>query len=123
VTTLSEDLPDTLKLKLMKRIMNKAAREWEKTTGRSVEDPEQLVRANSDEKALELLDKIKLKYPEIYSVLISELYRAIKSGKIASISGTLVYNIITMLNLDVKPDIKIKFVKRGRKVGLRDYIE
>ncbi len=120
---MSEDLPDTLKLKLMKRIMNKAAREWEKTTGHSIEDPEQLVRANSDEKALELLDKIKLKYPEIYSVLISELYRAIKSGKIASMSGALVYNIITMLNLDVKPDIKIKFVKRGREVGLRDYIE
>jgi hypothetical protein len=73
--------------------------------------------------SVELLDKIKLKYPEIYSVLISELYRAIKSGKIASMSGALVYNIITMLNLDVKPDLKIKFVKRGREVSLRDYIE
>jgi len=28
-----------------------------------------------------------------------------------------------MLNLDVKPDIKIKFVKRSSEVDLKEYLE
>jgi len=84
---------------------------------------EKYVYAKSDEKAVELLGKIKLKYPEIHDELIRELYNALKSGKISSINGTLIYNITNMLNLDVKPDIRIKFIKHGKEVDLKDYLD
>jgi len=51
------------------------------------------------------------------------LYRALKSSKINSVSGTLIYDIVVALNLDVKPDIKIMFVKRGTEVSLKEYVE
>jgi lysine/ornithine N-monooxygenase len=123
VSVLSEELPDTLKLKLLKRAFHQVLKEREKPTEHFAEDPEKHVYAMSDEKAVELLGKIKLKYPEIYGVLIRELYKALKSGKISSISGMLIYDVINTLNLDVKPDIRIKFVKHGKEVDLKEYID
>ncbi|MCC6034843.1 MAG: hypothetical protein LM567_05070 [Desulfurococcaceae archaeon] len=120
---MSEELPDTLKLKLLKRAFHQVLKEREKPTEHFAEDPEKHVYAMSDEKAVELLGKIKLKYPEIYGVFIRELYKALKSGKISSISGMLIYDVINTLNLDVKPDIRIKFVKHGKEVDLKEYID
>jgi len=123
VCVLSEELPDTLKLKLLKRAFHQVLKEREKSLELLNEDPEKYVYAKSDEKAVELLEKIKVKYPEIHDELIRELYKVLKSGKISSISGTLIYNLVNMLNLDVKPDIRIKFVKHGKEVDLKEYLD
>ena len=45
------------------------------------------------------------------------MYRALKSNKINSVSGTLIYDIVVALNLDVKPDIKIRFVNEAQKLA------
>jgi len=123
VSVLSEELPDTLKLKLLKRAFHQVLKGRERPLETLDVNLEKYVYAKSDEKAVELLGKIKLKYPEIHDELIRELYNALKSGKISSINGTLIYNIINMLNLDVKPDIRIKFIKHGKEVNLKDYLD
>ncbi len=123
MSVLSEELPDTLKLKLLKRAFHQVLKGRERPLETLDVNLEKYVYAKSDEKAVELLGKIKLKYPEIHDELIRELYNALKSGKISSINGTLIYNIINMLNLDVKPDIRIKFIKHGKEVDLKDYLD
>ena len=123
MSVLSEELPDTLKLKLLKRAFHQVLKGRERPLETLDVNLEKYVYAKSDEKAVELLGKIKLKYPEIHDELIRELYNALKSGKISSINGTLIYNIINMLNLDVKPDIRIKFIKHGKEVNLKDYLD
>jgi len=123
VSVLSEELPDTLKLKLLKRAFHQVLKGRERPLETLDVNLEKYVYAKSDEKAVELLGKIKLKYPEIHDELIRELYNALKSGKISSINGTLIYNITNMLNLDVKPDIRIKFIKHGKEVDLKDYLD
>jgi len=105
---LSESIPDTLKLKMLKKMMQRIIRESERTRGDLGVDQEQYVYAKSDNNARELLEKIKLKYPEVHDMLIKELYKALKNGKIDSVDGILIYNVIVALNLDVKPDIKNK---------------
>lgn len=123
MSVLSEELPDTLKLKLLKRAFHQVLKGRERPLETLDVNLEKYVYAKSDEKAVELLGKIKLKYPEIHDELIRELYNALKSGKISSINGTLIYNITNMLNLDVKPDIRIKFIKHGKEVDLKDYLD
>ncbi|MFZ8782506.1 MAG: hypothetical protein ACO2OR_00755 [Desulfurococcaceae archaeon] len=59
----------------------------------------------------------------MYVVLVRELYEALKSGRVNRVDDILVYSIIRMFNLDVKPDVKIKFVKHGSEVDLKEYLE
>lgn len=89
----------------------------------SRENPENVVFSKLvDDRAVELLNKPRLKYPEVYRVLVNELYKAIKNGLLNSIDGTGIYGIIKILGLDIEPDIRLRFIKRGKEVDLKDYL-
>lgn len=119
---MSDELPDTIKLKLYKKVLSRVATQ-QKQQHLQQEDPEKVVYSKlSDDKAIELLEKLKLKYPDVYSVLVNELYKAIKSGLVSSIDGYTVQGIINALGLDIKPELRIKFVKHGKEVDLKDYL-
>lgn len=118
---MSNDLPEHLKLKLYKKLLKQ---EHSKKSGEQGEDPEKVVYSKlTDDRALELMEKVKLKYHEIYRLLIIELYKAIKNKSINEINGLLLYNVISTLGLDIKPEFKLKFVKHGKEVDIKDYIE
>lgn len=121
---MSEDLPNSLKLKIYRRLLERAMQQAQQLqSNQEREDAEKAVLSRlADDRAVELMEKLKLKYPEIYKALVQELYKAIRNNIINSIDGLLVYNIINKLGLDIKPEIKLKFVKHGKEVDLRTYL-
>lgn len=121
--TSMEELPETLIAEKLKKYMKTMMQKSEATTQHR-EDPEKyVIEKASDERAVELLEKLKLKYPSIYSALINELYKLLKSGKLRELSGYDLYMVIQGLGLDIKPDVKIKFVKHGKEVDFKDYVK
>lgn len=118
---MSDDLPESIKLKLYKKMLSQAVSRQEDQAPR--EDPEKVVHSRlSDERAVELMDKLKSRYPDIYGALVNELYKAIEKSLISRIDGFTLYSIISRLGLDIKPEIRIKFVKHGKEVDLKDYL-
>ncbi|MEM2025263.1 MAG: hypothetical protein QXW94_03130, partial [Desulfurococcaceae archaeon] len=94
---MSDELPNSLKLKVYKKLLERTTSKA-RETGSSQEDAEKAVLSRlADSRAVELMEKLKLKYPDVYKALLLELYKAIKSNAISSIDGILVYNIINTL--------------------------
>ncbi|MEM3927303.1 MAG: hypothetical protein QXU13_06975 [Desulfurococcaceae archaeon] len=120
---MSEDLPEALRLKLYKKYMALLSSS-QKTSETTTEDPEKYVRSKlSDDKAVELMDKLKAYYPDIYMGIIKELYNVLKTGQLKELDGITVYSIIRALGLDIKPDLRIKFVKHGKEVDINEYLD
>lgn len=118
-----EELPETLVAEKMKKYM-KALIQKNETRNPPQEDPERyVIERAEDERAVELLEKLKLKYPSVYKALVNELYKLLKSGKLQEISGYDLYLIIKQLGLDIAPDVKIRFVKHGKEVDFKDYVK
>lgn len=123
---MSDDLPVELKMKLYKKYLAKLANKSENTASpkeSAVEDPEKFVQSRlSDERAEEIMMKIKIKYPEIYDLLVKELYRAIKQGIVNELDGLTLLSIAQSIGLDVRPDLRIRFVKNGKEVDMKEYL-
>ena len=120
---MSDELPDELKLKMLRKLMqSQALKRDEKQT--SQEDPEKVVYSKlSDDRALELVEKTKQLYPNEYRIVIEVLYELVKRGVVEKLDGLTVLAVLERLGLDVKPDLRIRFVKRGKEVGLDEYVE
>ncbi|MEM0377760.1 MAG: hypothetical protein QXP68_01010 [Thermosphaera sp.] len=122
---MSEDLPVELRLKLYRKYLTKLGSKGEDTVKKEEdkEDPEKKVwSALSDERAQEIMSKIKMKYPEVYDLLIRELYKAIRQGVIEKLDGLTLLSIARGIGLDIKPDLRIKFVKNGKEVDMKEYL-
>ncbi|MGB9827536.1 MAG: hypothetical protein ACPLSM_03365 [Thermosphaera sp.] len=123
---MSEDLPVELRMKLYKKYLSKLANKNENSVSakESVrEDPEKVVQSKlSDERAEEIMEKIKIKYPEIYDLLVKELYRAIKQGVVSELDGLTLLSIAHSIGLDIRPDLRIRFVKNGKEVDMKEYL-
>ncbi|WP_227410845.1 hypothetical protein [Thermosphaera chiliense] len=123
---MSEDLPVELRMKLYKKYLAKLANKNENSVSakESVrEDPEKVVQSKlSDERAEEIMEKIKIKYPEIYDLLVKELYRAIKQGVVSELDGLTLLSIAHSIGLDIRPDLRIRFVKNGKEVDMKEYL-
>lgn len=118
---MSDELPDSIKLKLYKKVISQVVSRQENRV--SQEDLEKVVYSRlSDERAVELMDKLKSRYPDVHRALVDELYKAIKRGLISHIDGFTLYSIMSGLGLDIKPEIRIRFVKHGKEVDLKDYL-
>ncbi len=123
---MAEELPEELKLKVMKKLMKKVAEESMKQSQQQnqVFDPEKLVWSKvSDDKAAELLKKTKNLYPEAYQDVIRVLAYLIQSGSISELDGYTMYAILQRLGIPVKPDLRIRFVKHGKEVDFKEYVE
>ncbi|QOR95162.1 hypothetical protein IMZ38_06140 [Thermosphaera chiliense] len=113
-------------MKLYKKYLAKLANKNENSVSakESVrEDPEKVVQSKlSDERAEEIMEKIKIKYPEIYDLLVKELYRAIKQGVVSELDGLTLLSIAHSIGLDIRPDLRIRFVKNGKEVDMKEYL-
>ncbi|MEM0031251.1 MAG: hypothetical protein QXV54_05040 [Desulfurococcaceae archaeon] len=117
----SDELPDSIKLKLYRKLVLKAISSKDQ---QKEENPEKIVYSKlADDKAVELMNKLKIKYPEIYRTIIDELYKAIKNNVISSIDGYTLYELFNALGLDIRPDVKIKIVKHGKEVDLTTHLK
>ncbi|MEM1639100.1 MAG: hypothetical protein QXJ69_03365 [Desulfurococcaceae archaeon] len=117
----SDELPDSIKLKLYRKLVFKAISSKDQ---QKEENPEKIVYSKlADDKAVELMNKLKTKYPEIYRTIIDELYKAIKNNVISSIDGYTLYELFNALGLDIRPDVKIKIVKHGKEVDLTTHLK
>jgi hypothetical protein len=123
VVDLSDELPDELKLKMLRKLMqSQASKRDEKQV--SPEDPEKVVYSKlSDDRAMELVEKTKQLYPSEYRTVVEVLYELVKRGVVEKLDGLTVLAVLERLGLDVKPDLRIRFVKRGKEVGLDEYVE
>ena len=115
-----EEIPESILAKKMRKYM---AVLQKKSGGSIEEDPEKVVmKLAEDDRAVELLEKLKQLYPDIYKILVSELYKLAKAGQLKSLNGLTVYVIIKQLGLDIRPEIRIRFVKHGKEVDFKDYL-
>ncbi len=120
---MSDELPDELKLKMLRKLMQSQASKRDEKQA-LLEDPEKIVyRKLSDDRALELVEKAKQLYPSEYQIVVKVLYELVKRGVVEKLDGLSVLAVLKRLGLDVKPDLRIRFVKRGKEVGLDEYVE
>lgn len=121
-----EDIPEELLLKKMKKYlstMSKAGQERSRQVAEQ-EDPEKYVWSKlSDERAVELMEKLKQLHPDVYSALVPELHRVLKQGLLKELDGLTIYAIIRRLGLDIRPELRIRFVKDGKEVDFKEYTE
>lgn len=118
---MSDEIPESLKLKLYKKYLESVGKK--KDDSRSESPEETVLRSLADDRARELMEKLKAFYPSVYQALIGEFYRMLKEGVLREIDGLTVYSIIKTLGLDIKPDLKIKFVKHGKEVDFDEYVK
>ncbi|RLG81201.1 MAG: hypothetical protein DRO13_01820 [Thermoprotei archaeon] len=120
---MSDELPDHLKLKLLRKIMSESLKKSAEEKPEIV-DPESLVWSKlSDEKARELMEKAKLLYPDKYKHAVLVFYYLLRNGVVKEFDGYTTLTLLHRLGIPVKPDLRIRFVKRGREVDLKEYLE
>ena len=91
---------------------------------RSEPDPKSIVlKALEDERAKEVLEIAEAQYPEVTRAVIRGLAKLIVRGEIESIDAYTLYNIFLQLGLPLRLPIRIKFVKRGRELSIRDVLK
>jgi len=118
----SDELPEYLKLKILKKWMSEAKHTT--TNSQQQADPEKLVWSKlSDDRAVELLSKVKELYPEAYPTVIRVFYELLSRGLVSELDGYTVYSVLQKLGIPVKPEVRIKFVKHGKEVSMKEYLE
>ena len=119
---MSDELPEHLRMKLMKRIMSQASKKVTEKPEQSI-DPERIVWERlSDERAKELMHKAKTLYPHRYPIVIQVFYTLLQQGKIKEFDGYTTLTLLHRLGIPVKPDLRIRFVKHGKEVDMKDYL-
>ena len=122
-----EDLPPTLKMKLYSRILRKIseAKREEELRKKEQESPRKIVeQVLADSKAREFLDRAFREYPEAAEYAVSVIAQLVKRGIIKEIDGVLMLELLNRLGVPIRPEMKIRFVKRGGKeVDLKEYLE
>jgi len=89
------------------------------------QSPREIVmNALSDERGKEILEKATRLYPKATEYALSIIAKLIEQNVIKSLDAVTLLALLNKLGVPVKPDIKIKFVKRGgREVSFKEYIE
>jgi hypothetical protein len=121
---MSEELPDYLKMKLMRKFMSKIAAERKREEKPlEEEDPEKIVWGKlADERARELMYKAKKLYPDKYPLAIQVFYLLLRDGKVKEFDGYTTLLLLHRLEIPVKPELRIKFVKHGKEVDMSEYL-
>ncbi len=122
-----EDLPPTLKMKLYSKILRRIseAKREEELRKKEQENPRKIVeQVLADSKAREFLDRAFREYPEAAEYAVSVIAQLVKRGIIKEIDGVLMLELLNRLGVPIRPEMKIRFVKRGGKeVDLKEYLE
>ncbi|MET1159818.1 MAG: hypothetical protein ABWW65_02545 [Thermoprotei archaeon] len=121
---MSDELPDYIKLKMLKKLIS-SFRTAGTRNEKSVEaDPEKVVWSKlADEKARELMEKARTLYPDRYNYAVMVFYELLRSGSVKEFDGYTTLLLLHRLGIPVKPDLRIRFVKKGKEVDMKEYLE
>lgn len=120
---MSEELPEHLRAKVLKRWLSEY-RGSDRLAEERGADVEKIVADKIvDDRARELIDKVKRLYPDKYPLVLRVFHELLSRNVVRELDGYTVYTILNSIGLRVRPETRIKFVKRGREVDLKDYLE
>jgi len=122
----NEDIPLSFKKKMIemqKRMFIKRLMEEAKAKSKERSPREIVLNALEDERAKEILELAEEQFPEATEYAISVIARVILSGKLKSIDAYLLYELLHALGVPVRIPTRIKFVKKGKEVDLKEYLE
>ena len=120
----SDELPEHLKMRILKKWMAEQVRKTSSEEKRESVDPEKMVWDKlADDRAKELIYKTKKLYPNIYPYVIRVFHELLVKGVVKELDGYTVYYILQRLGVPVKPEVRIKFVKHGKEVSMKEYLE
>ena len=119
-----EGIPLSMRKKLLECMRRKLLEKAREETLPKPKSPKEIVyNALEDEKAKEILELAKEQYPEAYDYIIEVLAKLIEKGIITSLDGYTLYNILLQLGVNVRLPIRIKFVKKGKTVDIKEYLK
>jgi len=115
-------LPDHLRIKMLKKMLSKSMDKKSLASGEA--DVEKIVWDKLvDDKARELMGKARSLYPDKYMFVLRVFYELIRSNSVKEFDGYTTLVLLHRLGVPVKPDMRIKFVKDGREVDMREYLD
>ncbi|RLF11795.1 MAG: double-stranded DNA-binding protein [Thermoprotei archaeon] len=87
------------------------------------EDPRSIVVKHLAGRGIEVLEAAEAQFPEATKLIVRELARLIKQGKVVgSITGEELYGIFLSLGLRVRMPTKIYYEKKGERKGLSELL-
>lgn len=125
VLPVSNEIPDEIKLKIMSKWLSRvesSKNSVEKNTDRKAIESYVWSKL-SDDRAVEFLEKTKSLYPSHYPQVIEIFYHLLSKGIVKELDGYTVLMILRKLGLEIKPDIRVRFVKDGKEVDLKEYLK
>ncbi len=122
---MSEELPLSLQKKLLEKMMKAAAmKEAAATQPSRPQTPWEIVKsALSDERAKELLEQAREEYPEAAEYAVSVIAQLVQRGALKEIDGATLLTLLRRLGVPIRPRIRIRFVKDGKEVSMKEYLE
>lgn len=119
-----EDIPLSMRKKLLEYMKRKLIEKSKEETLPKPRSPKEIVyNALEDEKAKEILELAKEQYPEAYDYVLEILAKLIERGIVSSLDGYTLYNILLQLGLNIRLPIRIRFVKKGKTVDIKEYLK
>lgn len=116
---------ELLKHKMFKELMQRRLREEQRGRAEAVaEDPRSIVTSRLVGRGLEVLEAAEAQYPQLAAVVVRELAKLIKQGRLREpITGEELYGVFLSLGARVRLPTKIYYEKRGERKGLGDLIK
>ncbi len=116
----SEELPEELKLRVMKKMIRRVIEERASEAFNDIE--REVWNKLTDDRAREFMEKAKALYPRDYELVVKVFYELLNRGLVKEFDGYTTLLLLNKLGVQVKPEVKLKFVKRGREVDLKNYV-
>ncbi len=119
-----EDLPLSFRKKMIelqkKMLLKSASREVK----REKRDPREIVLSIlEDDRAREILELAEAQYPVETKIVIHRIAQLVEKGKIDRLDAYTLYSIFSYLGIPVRVPTRITFVKKGRKLSLKEVLE
>ncbi len=119
-----DELPPSLRKKLLEKAMKLALSKSKEEQMPLPPSPKQLVmNVLVDDRGRELLERAEREYPEATRYAIAVIARLIQAGYIRELDAQTLLLLLNNLGVPIKPEIRIKFVKKGKEVSLKEYLE
>ncbi len=111
-----------LRYRMMKRLMEAAAKRGEKV-GETVKDPVEILRKHLVDRGEEVLDAALKQYPELARRVAALLASKIAAGQLTEISGGELLTLFEYLGARVRLETSIKYYKKGEYKSIRDMLK
>ena len=120
---MDEDLElKKLRIRMMRRLMEAAAKKAEKTTA-PPRNPVEVLRRHLVDKGEEVLDAALEQYPELAKRVADLLASKILSGQLKKVSGEELLMLFEYLGARIRLETSIKYYKKGEFKSIRDMLK